>query len=127
MKQTGTKKPRRRTAKLTVNDVIITSIQDKKGENIVSLDLRKIHEAVADYFIICEADNKTQVRAIAEYMEKQTEEVLGEKPWHREGLQNMEWVLIDYVSTVVHIFHKDIRQFYQLEELWSDAILHEHN
>lgn len=127
MKQTETKKPRRRTAKLTVNDVIITSIQDKKGENIVSLDLRKIHEAVADYFIICEADNKTQVRAIAEYMEKQTEEVLGEKPWHREGLQNMEWVLIDYVSTVVHIFRKDIRRFYQLEELWSDAILHEHN
>jgi ribosome-associated protein len=127
LKQTETKKLRRRTAKLTVNDVIITSIQDKKGENIVSLDLRKINEAVADYFIICEADNTTQVRAIAEHMEKQTEELLGEKPWHREGLQNMEWVLIDYISTVVHIFRKDIRQFYQLEELWSDAIMHEHN
>ena len=117
------RKPRKKKAALSVNDVIIQSIKDKKGENIVSIDLRNIPDTISDYFIICDADNTTQVKAIAEHVMEETQKRLGEKPWHKEGLREMEWVLIDYVNTVVHIFHKPTRKFYQLEELWSDGVV----
>lgn len=106
---------------------IIKSIQDKKGEHIVSLDLRKIPEAVADFFIICEANNQPQIRAIADAVEEGVRKRCGESPYHHEGKQALQWVLIDYVNIVVHIMMPDSRKFYKLEEMWSDASLEEHN
>jgi ribosome-associated protein len=106
---------------------IITAIQDKKGENIISLDLRKINEAVADFFIICEAGNQPQIRAIAEHIESQVKEQCGENPYHHEGYKILQWVLIDYVNVVVHVMLPETRKFYKLEEMWSDAASQEHD
>ena len=106
---------------------IIRAIQDKKGENIISLDLRKIPEAVADFFVICEANNQPQIRAIMDSVEDQVKKNCGEKPYHFEGKQNLQWVLIDYVNVVVHIMMPEQRKFYKLEEMWSDAPLDEYN
>jgi ribosome-associated protein len=106
---------------------IIAAIQEKKGEHIVSLDLRKINEAVADFFIICEAGNPTQVRAIAENVEIKVKEKCGEDPYHHEGYQNLTWVLTDYVNVVVHVMLGETRKFYKLEEMWSDAVPSDHN
>jgi len=105
---------------------IIKSIQEKKGENIVSLDLRKIHEAVADFFIICEASNPQQVRAIGEFVEEELKKTCNESPYKHEGYQALQWVLIDYVNIVVHVMLPEPRKFYQLEEMWSDATREEH-
>ena len=105
---------------------IIAAIQDKKGVNIVSLDLRKINEAVADFFIICEANNQPQIKAIAENIEKEVKDKCGEDPYHHEGLQSLQWVLIDYVNVVVHVMQPETRKFYKLEEMWSDAAAEEH-
>ncbi len=107
--------------------VIIAAIQSKKGENIISLDLRKIPEAVADFFIICEASSGIQVKAIADAVEDEVKKKCGEIPFKHEGRQNMQWVLIDYVNIVVHIMMPEPRKFYQLEEMWSDAPGMEHN
>jgi len=116
------KKP---AAKLTRSSKIIKSIiqaiQDKKGEQIVSLDLRKIPEAVADFFIICEASNNNQLRAIADNIEKEVKEKCDDTPYKHEGRQAEQWILIDYVNVVVHIMLPEPRKFYNLEELWSDA------
>ena len=101
---------------------IIAAIQEKKGENIISLDLRKINEAVADFFIICEAASQPQVRAIAENVENKVMKRCDEWPYHHEGYQKLQWVLIDYVNVVVHIFLPENRRFYKLEEMWSDAV-----
>jgi len=106
---------------------IIAAIQEKKGENIISLDLRKINEAVADFFIICEAGNQPQIRAIAENVEYQVRDKCGENPYHHEGYSSLHWVLIDYVNVVVHVMLPDNRKFYRLEEMWSDAAAKEHN
>jgi ribosome-associated protein len=106
---------------------IIKAIQEKKGDNIVSLDLRKIHEAVADFFIICQANNQPQIRAITDFVEEEVKNKCGELPYHYEGKQNMQWVIIDYVNIVVHIMMQEQRRFYKLEEMWSDATLEEHN
>ena len=114
-------------ATLSVNDVIIESILEKKGEKITSIDFKKIPDTAARYFIICEADSTTQVRAIAHNVTARTKEILNEIAWHTEGIAQSEWVLIDYVTTVVHIFLKSTREFYQLEDLWSDGIVKEHN
>ena len=100
---------------------VIDAILDKKAEKVVSLDLRKIGDAVADIFIICHATSRTQVKAIADNIDRKVKENLGENPWHREGFENFEWVLLDYVDVVAHIFLKEKREFYQLEELWQDA------
>lgn len=107
--------------------VIINAIQEKKGENIVSLDLRKIPEAVADFFIICQASNNNQLRAIAENIEKEVKEKCSENPFKHEGKQAEQWILIDYVDVVIHVMLPEPRKFYQLEELWSDAPSMEHN
>ncbi len=104
---------------------IINAIKDKKGENIYSLDLRKIDEAVADFFIVCEANSHIQLKAIADNIAYAVEEECDEKPFHTElGLQ---WTLVDYVNVVVHIFQKEQRKFYNLESLWADADGMEHN
>lgn len=100
---------------------IVHAIQEKKGENIVSLDLRKIPEAVADFFIICEASSHVQVKAISGFVEDHVKEVLGEAPYKHEGMSGAQWVLVDYVNIVVHVMHTETRKFYKLEEMWSDA------
>lgn len=105
---------------------IIAAIQEKKGEYIVSMDLRKIHEAVADFFIICQANNPNQLKAIADEIEEQVKEKCEESPYKHEGRQGQQWILIDYVNVVVHIMLPEPRKFYQIEELWSDAPATEH-
>lgn len=105
---------------------IIKAIQDKKGEHIVSLDLRKIPEAVADYFIICQANSNTQLKAIADFIEVEVKDKCGENAYKHEGRQAQQWILIDYVNIVVHIMLPETRKFYQLEEMWSDAAGMEH-
>ena len=121
----GTTRRKKTATRLTRNSkiikIIIAAIQEKKGENLLSLDLRKINEAVADFFIVCEAGNAPQIRAIAENVEKKVRELCGEKPYHHEGYQHLHWVLIDYVNVVVHVMQPDTRKFYRLEEMWSDA------
>lgn len=106
---------------------IIHAIHDKKGENVVSLDLRKIPEAVADFFIICEANNSTQLKAIADFIEYDVKEKTGETVYKHEGKQGLQWILIDYVNIVVHVMLTETRKFYQLEEMWSDAPAMEHS
>ena len=100
---------------------IIEAIQDTKGEDIKLLDLTKIENSAADYFIICSANSNTQVNAIAGNIEKKVRNELKNRPWHVEGPENAMWILVDYISVVVHIFQKHIREFYDLEDLWSDA------
>ena len=104
-----------------LNDLIIDSIQDIKGKNVVKLDLRKLDEAPTDFFIICEGDSNTQVRAISDNIHKRLKQEAGQFPSHAEGKQNAHWVCMDYFTTVVHVFYKDTRKFYELEDLWSDA------
>ena len=106
---------------------IINAIQEKKGENIISLDLRKIPEAVADFFIICEASNTTQLKAIADFIEVDVKDKCDEPPYKHEGKQAQQWILIDYVNVVVHVMLPEPRKFYRLEEMWSDASATEHN
>ncbi len=105
---------------------IIQAIAEKKGEKIVSLDLRKIPEAVSDFFIVCEANNTTQLRAIADFVEYEVKQKCGEFPYKHEGKQALQWILIDYINVVVHIMLPEPRKFYQLEEMWSDAPMMEH-
>lgn len=100
---------------------LVEGILDKKGEEILVLDLKKLPHAMADYFIICEASNERQVNAIADQLEREVRKKIKEKPWHVEGKENLEWVLIDYFNVVVHIFKKETRKFYALEDLWADA------
>ena len=118
------------TVRLTKNSklvkTIINAIQEKKGENIISLDLRKVNEAVADFFIICEATSQPQVRAIAEFVEHEMKTKCDEYPYRHEGLKNLQWVLIDYVNVVVHVMLTENRKFYKLEEMWSDASAEKH-
>lgn len=107
-------------AKILV-DTIVEAIQDIKGKDIVILDLTHLENSVTEYFIVCSGDSNTQVDGIASSVVRKTRETLKEKPWHKEGLNNSEWVLLDYVNIVVHIFYRDIREFYNLEDLWADA------
>ena len=117
-------------ARLTRNSkifkTIIQAIQQKKAENIVSLDLRKIPEAVTDFFVICEASSTTQVKAISDFVEMQLQNECGEKPFRHEGQQSAQWIIIDYVNVVIHVMQPEARKFYKLEEMWSDAPLAEH-
>ena len=100
---------------------IIQAVQDKKAHNIISLDLRKIPEAVADFFIVCEAGSTTQVKAIADSVEDEVRKNCDELPYKHEGRTSMQWVLIDYVNVVVHVMLPESRRFYKLEDMWSDA------
>ena len=121
------KSANRLTQRSKIIKTIIAAIQEKKGDNIVSLDLRKINEAVADFFIICEAGNQPQIKAIAENVEYQVKLKCDEDPYHHEGYQSLQWVLVDYVNVVVHVMLTENRKFYKLEEMWSDAVGQEHN
>lgn len=102
-------------------DTIIDGLQDIKGKDIVVLNLSELPHAVADFFIICSGESSTQVEGLSNAVVRKTKEELNEKPWHQEGLNNSEWILLDYVNVVVHIFYKDVRGFYNLEDLWADA------
>ena len=104
-----------------LNELVIDSIQDIKGKNIVKLDLRQLEEAPTDYFIICEGDSNTQVKAIADNIYRRLKDELGVLPNHTEGQRESLWICIDYFTTVVHVFYREKRGFYDLENLWSDA------
>ena len=117
----------RLTRNTKIFKTIIKAIQDKKGENIVSLDLRKIPEASADFFIVCEASSTTQVKAICDYIEDLVQKECGEWPYKHEGRQALQWALIDYVNVVVHVMHPEARKFYKLEEMWSDGASQMHD
>jgi ribosome-associated protein len=106
--------------------VIIQAIQDKKGEHLISMDLRKIPEAVADFFVICEAGSTTPVKAIADHVRESVRQECGEVAYHDEGYGANQWVIVDFVNVVVHIFLPETRKFYRLEEMWSDAAAEEH-
>lgn len=101
--------------------VIIKGIDDVKGENIQLLDLRELENTVCDYFIICSGNSNTQVNAISGSVQKVVSKEIKDKPWHIEGEMNAEWVLMDYVNVVVHVFQKHVREFYDIESLWGDA------
>lgn len=105
----------------TLADLVVRGMQDRKAADIVVLNLKELKNAVADYFIICSANSDTQLDAIARSVEEEIEKVTGESPWQTEGRTNREWVLLDYVDVVVHVFLRDRRKFYALEELWGDA------
>lgn len=100
---------------------IIKGIEDVKGNDIDILDLRTIDNTVSDYFIICNGNSNTQVNAIVNSIQKVVSKELKDKPWHVEGADNGEWVLMDYVNVVVHVFQKHIREYYNIESLWGDA------
>lgn len=100
---------------------IIKGIEEVKGQDIEILDLRDIENTVCDYFIICNGNSNTQVNAIVNSVQKTVSKAIQEKPWHVEGSNNAEWVLLDYVHVVVHVFQKQIREFYNIEGLWGDA------
>ena len=121
------KSANRLTKSSKIIKTIIQAIQQKKGENIISLDLRKIPEAIADFFIICEASNQPQIRAISDQVEEMVKKKCDEKPYRHEGKKNLQWVLIDYINVVVHVMLPDTRKFYKLEEMWSDALIQEFN
>jgi ribosome-associated protein len=106
---------------------IIAAIQAKKGENIISIDLKKIDEAIADYFIVCQAGNHVQLGAIVDNIAEETRKQIGEKPYKVEGKRGQNWILIDYISVVVHCFTPESRDFYGIEEMWSDGDFKEHN
>ena len=100
---------------------IVRGIEEIKGQDIEILDLREIENTVCDYFVICNGTSNTQVNAIVNSVQKLVSKALQEKPWHVEGSNNAEWVLLDYVHVVVHVFQKQIREFYNIEGLWGDA------
>lgn len=107
------------------NDLLITNIikgiEDVKGDDVKLIDLRDIDNTVCDFFLICSGNSNTQVNAIEGSIRKQVSKALKDKPWHIEGQQNAQWILIDYVNVVVHVFQRETRQFYDIEGLWGDA------
>jgi len=102
-------------------DLVVKGMQEKKAVDIVVMDLRSIKNAIADFFVICSGSSDTQIDAIADSVESEVHKDSQMNPWHREGQLNREWVLLDYVDVVVHVFKKDRRAFYDLEQLWGDA------
>ena len=105
---------------------IVKGILDKKGKEVITLDLRQVGSRVCDYFILCHGDSTTQVAALGGNVENEVRKLTGEKPWHSEGFQNSEWILLDYVNVVVHVFLNEKRTFYNLEKLWGDATITHH-
>jgi ribosome-associated protein len=112
---------RKRQSTEELNNLIIDSIQDIKGKNIVKLDMRRLYDAPTDFFIICEGSSTTQVKGIADNIYKRLKDEAGNLPLHVEGQQSAHWICLDYFDVVVHVFYPETRQFYQLEGLWSDA------
>lgn len=110
-----------KTTSISLANLAIEGIFDKKGEDVVRIDFRKMHNAVADFFVICHGNSPAQVEAIADSVEMTVKKNTGQHVWKKEGFENAEWVLLDFVDVVVHIFQGDTRKFYRLEELWADA------
>ena len=119
------KAPARLTRNSKLFKTILEAIKEKKGDAVVSLNLKKIDEAVADFFILCEAQTHIQIKTISDHITDEVWKKCNEKPYHKE--QGAQWTLIDYVNIVVHIFNRDDRKFYDLEGLWADAERMEHN
>ena len=105
----------------SINDVIIDAIRDIKGTQIIKIDLTKIDDAPAKYFIICEGESTVQVNSIASNIQKRVKEDWGERNDHLEGMKESKWILIDYFDTIVHVFYPETREFYDIEGLWSDG------
>lgn len=116
-------KSKEKTNTLEIVNAAIEGILKKKGKGAISLDLTEIENSVCKYFIICHGDSNTQVEALTDSVLEVVREETGEKAWHKEGLNTATWVLLDYSDVVVHIFQKEYRDFYKLEELWADAKL----
>ena len=111
----------------TLSDVIVKGMQEKKASDIVVMDLRKIKNAVADFFVICSGNSDKQLDAISDSIDAEVFKKFQENPWHTEGKNNKEWMLLDYINVVAHVFRKDRREFYALERLWGDADITEIN
>jgi ribosome-associated protein len=105
----------------TLSGVIVKGMQEKKASDIVVMDLRKIKNAVADFFVICSGNSDKQLDAISDSIDAEVFKKFQENPWHTEGKNNKEWMLLDYINVVAHVFRKDRREFYALERLWGDA------
>ena len=114
--------PNKKESSEILLDKIIHGIENVKGEDIQKMDLRKIENTHCEFFVICSGNSNTQVSAIVNSIKKKVSKTLREKPLHTEGLEIAEWVLIDYVNVVVHVFQRKTREFYNIEELWGDAI-----
>lgn len=106
-----------------LSNIVVKGMQEIKAEDIVIMDLRKVKGAISDFFVICSGNSDTQIEAIAESVEKEVKTESKENPWRKEGFTNREWILIDYVNVVAHIFNKGKRDHYAIEELWGDAII----
>jgi len=104
-----------------LNDLIVDAIQDIKGQDIVKLDLTKLEDSSADYYIVCQGESTTQVNAIASNIRKRVKDEMEMHAFHSEGMDNSRWILLDYFDTVVHVFHPETRAFYDIEDLWGDA------
>jgi ribosome-associated protein len=107
--------------------LIVEGMEDAKAKDIIILDLQDIDHSITNYFVICHGASKPQLEAIADRVIEKTTRNLKAKPWHKEGFENAEWILLDYVDVVVHIFREDRREFYQLEKLWADGKITKHN
>jgi ribosome-associated protein len=114
-------KKRKGVSSETLSDVIVKGMQEKKATDIVVMDLRKVKNAVADFFIVCSGNSDKQLDAITDSIDAEVFKALKENPWHIEGKNNKEWMLLDYIDVVAHVFRKDRREFYALERLWGDA------
>lgn len=102
-------------------DIVVHGMEERKAEQIVKLNLQKIPNTITDYFVICHGNSRSQVEAIAESVEMEVKKATGLNPWHKEGFENAEWILLDYFDVVVHIFQEEARNYYKLEKLWADA------
>jgi ribosome-associated protein len=111
----------------TLSDVIVKGMQEKKASDIIVMDLRKIKNAVADFFVICSGNSDKQLDAISDSIDAEVYKKFQENPWHTEGKNNKEWMLLDYINVVAHVFRKDRREYYALERLWGDADITEIN
>jgi ribosome-associated protein len=116
-------KKARATGSKKLSDVIVKGMQEKKALDITVMDLREVKNAVADYFVICSGTSDKQLAAIADSIDEEVYKTLEENPWHQEGKHNKEWMLLDYITVVAHVFKKDKREFYALEKLWGDATI----
>ena len=101
---------------------IVRGMQEKKAFDIVLLNLKNVKNAIADYFVICSGSSNTQIDAISDSVDHHVHKEMQQNPWHREGLENKQWILLDYVDVVAHVFSKESREFYNLEDLWGDAV-----
>lgn len=107
-----------------LRDLVVKGMQEKKASDVVVMDLRNVKNAICDFFVICSGNSDTQIDAISTSIEEEVYKASHQDPWHKEGKLNREWILLDYVDVVAHVFKKDRRQFYDLEQLWGDAEIH---